>query len=283
MRSRASVATIGLVALTAILVAAGLSLAQPGRLHLSQLHWAMAVSSLENVTEIDERQAARAFDSPNTLIQNSPPLTREPAPAGWQSTSTERWASFARFAADVRGDQVPGYVKAVHYDNEAWAETPVGEQRHPGSYERRFCGLAHSHGWSCLTGPGQDLCGVLAHPAHERYAQCYLHLALAAKAARYADIVDIQAQALEARGARAYASFVGRAAAQARAANPEVMVLANLAPSPGAATISPSTMFACAHAVLPHVDGFYTTVNEGDGETMVSFLQLLDGLSLERS
>jgi hypothetical protein len=236
----------------------------------------MARSSLENVSAVDEAQAVRDFDSPTTLVQNSSPLRGEPTPPQWSGTNVDRWASFARFAEDVRGGLVPGYVNVVHYDNEAWGETPLGEQRHPGYYEMRFCDLAHRHGWSCYTGPAQDLCGVLAHPAGERYAQCYIRLNLAGKAARYADIVDIQAQALEVKGAKAYSNFLRRAADQARTANPKVIVLGNITPSPRGIAVSARSMLACARRSLPYVSGFYTTVNADDGAAMVSFLKLLD-------
>lgn len=276
MKPWAGLATLGAVACAAVLVTAGLSSAQTSTPFSAKLHWAMARSSLEHVSAVDPGQAARDFDSVNTLVQNSSPLSDRSTPPGWASKETDRWASFAQFAADVGQGAVPGFVKVVHYDNEAWPETPVSEQLHPAYYERRFCELAHRQGWLCYTGPGQDLCGVIAHPAGETYAQCYLGQNLAGKAARYADVVDIQAQALEAKGARAYASFLRRAAAQARAANPEVLVLGNIAPSPSERTISARSMYACAKAALPYVSGFYTTVGSGDGETMVSFLKLLD-------
>lgn len=277
MISRAGAFTVSVVALAASLTMVGLSSAgQEPATAGSKLRWAMARSSLENVASADAGQAARDFNTPSTLIQNSSPLREDPAPSGWDVASTDRWSSFSQFAADVRAGLVPGYVKVVHYDNEAWPETPPSEQRHPGYYQRRFCGLAHSHGWRCYTGPAQDLCGVLSHPAGETYAECYLDLGLAGKAARHADVIDIQAQALEVRGARAYGNFVRRAAAQARAANPEVTVLGNIAASPTGNHVSPRRMLACARAALPYVSGFYTTVNSGDGETMVRFLHLLD-------
>lgn len=277
MISRAGAFTVAVVALAVSLTMVGLSSAgQEPATAASKLQWAMARSSLENVASADAGRAATDFDTPTTLIQNSSPLREDPAPAGWDAASTDRWGSFAQFAADVRAGLVPSYVKVVHYDNEAWAETPPEEQLHPGYYQRRFCGLAHSQGWRCYTGPAQDLCGVLAHPAGETYAECYLDLELAAKAARYADVIDIQAQALEVRGARVYGNFVRRAAAQARAANPDVTVLGNIAASPTGNRVSPRKMLACAHAALPYVSGFYTTVNSSDGEAMARFLELLD-------
>ena len=274
--SPATLFTLVVIGLAAILVAAGLSAAAPAPTRASQLHWAMARSSLEHVSSADPVRAELDLDSPDTLVQNASPLDQNPTPTNWSTSSTEVWTSFARFAADVRAGTVPGYVRVAHYDDEAWAGTPLAEQRRPGYYQRRFCDLAHANDLDCYTGPAQDLCGVLDHPAHETYARCYLDLDLAGKAARYADVVDIQAQALEPRGARAYGTFLRRAAAQAHAANPDAIVLGNLAPSPGEATVPPSALAACARAALPYVSGFYVTVNAGEGEAMVAFLRLLD-------
>jgi hypothetical protein len=267
---------ISTASLFALLGPAGEASARPSRSPRSSLRWAMARSSLEHLDSADASQAQRSLDGPGTLVQNDPPLASDPTPAGWRATATERWGSYARFAADVAAGSVPSYVSVVHYDNESWSQTPPGEQLHPAVYERKFCSLAHRNGWRCYTGPGQDLCGALTHPAGETYARCYLDLDLAGEAARYADVIDIQAQALEPAGARAYGNFVRRAAAQARAANPNVVVLGNLSPSPNGTAVPARRLYSCAKAALPHASGFYTTVAAGEGAEMVKVLRLLD-------
>jgi hypothetical protein len=268
--------TIASVATAGALITAGLSSADPSGGSASRLHWAMARSSLEHIEAVDPARAQRNFDDPRTLVQNDPPLPADPVPAGWRATRTERWGSYARFAADVGAGSVPSFVSVVHYDNESWSQTPLAEQMHPAAYERKFCSLAHRNGWRCYVGPGQDLCGVLAHPREDDYARCYLDLNLAGQAARYADVIDIQAQALEPRGARAYGNFLRRAAAQARAANPNVVVLGNLSLSPDGQAVSAQRLFRCARASLPYVSGFYATVAGGEGEAMVELLKLLE-------
>jgi hypothetical protein len=268
-------AAIPLLAVAALGVGAMAS-AQPSQPAATSLHWAMASSSLQNIRSADAGQAARSFDSPSTIVQNLSPLGSSPVPDGWDSTGTALWRSYAQFAADVRAGNVPSYVEVAHYDNEAWPQTPEAEQRRPLYYERRFCALAHSEGLLCYLGPAKDLCNVLPQPRGDNNAQCYIDLNLAGKAARYADVIDIQAQTLEPSGARAYASFLRRTAAQAQAANPNVLVLGNLSPSPGDAQLSARQLYACAHAGLRYVSGFYTTVNAGDGEAMVSLLRRLD-------
>lgn len=261
----------------AVLVSVGLSAADPAAASHPRLHWVMARSSLEHLSAVDPALARQEVDAPGALVQNDPPLLDDPTPAGWSSTSTERWTSFEDFARDVAAGAVPSFVNAVHYDDESWAQTPLGEQLHPGAYQQRFCDLAHEHGWACVTGPGQDLCGVVAHPRGETYAQCYLHLDLAGKAARFADIVDVQAQALEGRGGHAYSNFIRRAAKQARAANPDVVVLANLSPSPSGGPVSPEQLAACAKASLAYVDGFYLTIPAGEAGPVAGAMRAVAG------
>jgi hypothetical protein len=239
------------------------------------LEWVMATSSLENLSAPGLEDAASRLDSARTVVQSDPP-PRDPRPEGWSVTRAEHFTSYATFAAAVEADQVPDYIETVHYDNESWAQTPSAEQAHPGLYERRFCALAHAHGWSCLTGPGQDLCGVLDHPQGDDYAHCYLDLDLAGKAAKSADIVDIQAQALEPRGPRAYSNFVRRAAAQARTANPDVRVLGNLSPTPDGTNVSARDIYRAAEAALPYVDGFYVTATDDTGVRMMAVVSRLE-------
>jgi hypothetical protein len=274
---RVGIATLTAMAAVGVLAAAAFSAAHStADPATGERAWAMARSSLEHLIEVDEGGAARILNSPRTLVQGAPPIGTDPSPSGWETTSTARWTSYAAFAADVAGGGVPGYIEVAHYDNESWPDTPLGEQRHPAAFERRFCALAHANGWRCLAGPGQDLCGILPHPRGDNYAHCYLDLELARKAARVADVVDIQAQALEPRGAHVYANFLRRAAAQARAADPTVTVLGNLSVSPSGHRVSTRRLLRCAKAALPFVDGFYLTVASGEGSEMMTALSRLE-------
>jgi hypothetical protein len=239
------------------------------------LEWVMARSSLENLSAPTSDAAASHLDSARTIVQSDPPAS-DPRPEGWTVSRAEHFTSYATFLAAAEADEIPGYIETVHYDNESWSQTPLVEQHRPGLYEKKFCSLAHSHGWSCLTGPGQDLCGVLDHPQGDDYAHCYLDLDLAGKAARSADVVDIQAQALEPRGERAYSNFIRRAAAQARAANPDVRVLGNLSPTPNGTTVSTQGIYRAARAALPYVDGFYVTATDDTGVRMMAVVSQLE-------
>src|SRR5439155_21540183 len=60
----------------------------------------------------------------------------------------------------------------------------------------------------------------------------YLRCEIAAEAARYADAYETQAQYLQ-RDPGRYAEFVSKTAAQAREANPDVVMLSGLSTHPG--------------------------------------------------
>src|SRR3954452_1442668 len=106
--------TIAAIGAALVLLGVGLSAAHPSVPDAPSLHWAMARSSLEHVADADSVLARRTFDGPATLIQNDAPLVADPSPGGWRTTSTEKWESFAEFAAAARNGEVPSYVRAVH-------------------------------------------------------------------------------------------------------------------------------------------------------------------------
>ena len=114
------------------------------------------------------------------------------------------------------------------YDYEKWRFTPEEEQRNPAAYVKKAADLVHAHNLLFLTAPAVNLVTVIA-PAENRNRmfETYLRLEIAADAARHADVIDIQAQRAE-RDTELYAGFVRQAAAQARQANPKVVVLAGI-------------------------------------------------------
>src|SRR5215469_7443166 len=241
--------------------------------------WEAASSSVANLAAVSPSLAAADPGAPGTLIQSTARITRNPVRPGYQSMPTERWASEARFAADVAAGAIPSYIQVAHYDNEKWSQTPLVEQQHPALYEMRFCQLAHAHGLLCATGPARDLCPV-AFPRSGSLDNCYLSNDLAGDAARYADYTDIQGQVNELRGTSAYAAFIASAAAQAKAANPRNITLGNLSATPAGRSVSPSAMSADARAAFgadaSHVAGFYLTITNAGAATTAQFLQLFN-------
>jgi hypothetical protein len=151
----------------------------------------------------------------------------------------------------------------VLYDPERWPRTPGVEQRDPATYLRRFAELAHAHGLRVIEAPARTLMAVAGancrRNAGETLERATLRCSLPASAARYADVVEIQSQVSQ-RDASAYASYVRTAAAQARAANPKVVVLAGLSTSPGDTAATSGELVAAAEAARGDVAGYYLSV-----------------------
>jgi len=196
---------------------------------------------------------------------------------GWGSAAPAvAWASEARFADDLAQGRIPQGVRVVMYDPEAWDATPVDEQMDPEEAMQRFESLARTHGYVVMITPHPSLVTVAgarcgAEPG-EAIDHAFLRCRIEADAARYADVVEVQAQYLEA-DAEAYHRFVAAAARQARAADPGVLVVSGLSTN---FAPDPSTLYAAWRSVLGTVDGHYLNVPHGRlPETALAFLRLV--------
>jgi hypothetical protein len=151
-----------------------------------------------------------------------------PAPTGMP---VARYRSLAQFEADARAGTVHKAFRWVLYDPESWPDTPPAEQADPCTAMQSFGQLAHSLGCRVILTPARDLALVpnAVNPKQpgEDITAWYLRTGMAGCAARFADVVDIQAQALTLDQA-AYGRFVAAACTQARAANPYAILLAGV-------------------------------------------------------
>jgi hypothetical protein len=197
-------------------------------------------------------QLSELFNNAHTYIVGSASNTAESANiSAWTSPQTItvtdlRPAGFSRGAA------------AVLYDVEDWALTPKAQQQNPAKYEAEGHRLARARGVVFIAAPAMDLVRVLDPNGSGTVAQRFLSLDLIGQAARNADVVDIQAQGLE--GSSQYTSFVTAAAAQAKAANPDVKVLAGLSTNPAGRTISAAVLARDAESVRGAVDGYWLNI-----------------------
>src|SRR5262249_2736068 len=98
--------------------------------------------------------------------------------------------------------------------------------------------------------PGEDRNGMF---------DTYLRLGIAADAARYADVFDIQAQRAE-RSTELYTTFVRQAAAQAREANPKVVVLAGISTNPNGQHVTADDLLRAIAATRDVVDGYWLNI-----------------------
>jgi hypothetical protein len=177
-----------------------------------------------------------------------------PPPTG---TPVARYRSLAAFEADARAGTIHKAFRWVLYDPESWPDTPQAEQVDPCAAMQSFGQLAHSLGYRVIHTPARDLALVpnASDPRQpgENITAWYLRTGMARCAARYADMVDIQAQALTVEHA-AYTGFVAAAVTQARAANPYAIQLAGVSTKYGTA----EEMAAAARAV--DVGGYWLNV-----------------------
>jgi hypothetical protein len=150
-------------------------------------------------------------------------------------------------------------VSAVLYDNEAWPFTPLQEQADPATYVAAAGTLVHQHGQQFASAPAVNLVKVIEPGFIGAVYDGYIQLNLAAISGRSADVYVIQAQGSE-NSTAVYSSFVHRAAAQARAANPTVTVLAGISTGPSGVTTTAAQILAAVRATQDTVDGYWLNI-----------------------
>ncbi len=181
----------------------------------------------------------------------------------------------AQAASDVGNGHLPAGTGAVVLDQEDWKGscqgsatcTPQSDLDNPVRYATEAAAATKRAGLTMIVTPALDLFsadGTL--PCSASYYQCYLSYDMAGKMAAIpgVDVIDVQAQSLETTPGT-YESFVRQASAQARKANPGIVVLAGLSTSPNtSASPTAGQLEQDASAVQPYVSGFWMNVPDGD-------------------
>jgi hypothetical protein len=178
---------------------------------------------------------------------------------GVSATPVVTFPSVASLRSALAAGGLPSGTQAVLYDPEAWPYTPPGEQHDPVAAATQAARLAHAHGLKIIVSPALDLTTVLAPGSPAPRWRAFLDLGIAGSMARVADAVEVQAQSLE-RDPAAYAAFVRDAAAQARAARPDVTVLAGLSTSPPGAAVGTQQITEAVRESQPDVDGYWLNI-----------------------
>jgi hypothetical protein len=169
------------------------------------------------------------------------------------------FSSVGELSQAVPGGQLPAGTSALLYDPEAWSFTPRAEQLDPASAARRARDIAHAHGLSLIVAPALNLTTLRPDPAGGPRWKQFLGLGLAGSIAKVTDVLEIQAQSLE-RSTGTYTEFVREVAAQARAANPRVAILAGLSTNPPGAPVTSQQLTAVIHATRGIVDGYWLNI-----------------------
>jgi len=148
--------------------------------------------------------------------------------------------------------------RAILYDPEAWARTPVAEQAHIAGAIASAGSAARNGGVVLLVSPGLDLAARL-DPSVLPSWRAYVALGLAADVGRAGGVLIVQAQSLE-RQASEYAAFVHATADQARAARPGTAVLAGISTNPSGAPVTLNELERAVEASRPYVNGYWLNI-----------------------
>jgi hypothetical protein len=175
------------------------------------------------------------------------------------ATPVVTFSSVAELRSEVSGGGLPPGTRAVLYDPEVWQFTPAAEQRDPVRAAAEAAELAHAHGLQLIVAPALNLTTVLDPGSSAPRWQRFLNVGLARAIARYADVIELQAQSLE-RDPAVYTAFVREAAAQARAGNPAVRVLAGLSTNPPGGPVGSQQLAAAIEATRSMVSGYWLNI-----------------------
>jgi hypothetical protein len=232
------------------------SLAQARSQSVKPLRWIINGPAL--ATFASDPTAVRFFAGAKPFVIQTAG-SRVSLPPSWNAVAVMVFPSYSSIKRAFDTGSVGSDVRAILYDNEAWQFTPDEEQRDFATYNEQAAALVHRHGLIFISTPAIDLVRVLAPNSSGRRYDTFLQLGVIGAAARYADVVDIQAQGSE-MGVNRYASFVREASAQARAANPNVEVLAGISTNPSGQRVNADVILRAIDATRDVVDGYWFNV-----------------------
>lgn len=246
--------------------------------------WMLSRTALAGVTA--NATVAKGLSS-DTVYQVSNPEATDTAVTSNAVISYHEYGG-AQAASDVNGGNLPAGTKAVVLDQEDWkgtcvgsaACTPQSDLDNPVKYATEAAAAAQKHGLTMIVTPGLDLFdGDGTLPCSSSLYQCYLSYNMAGKMAAIpgVDVIDLQAQSLET-DPSTYESFVMQASAQAKKANPKIVVLAGLSTSPNIPPPAPTTgqLETDASNVQSYVSGFWMNIPDGNN-TMAEKVMIAEG------
>jgi hypothetical protein len=214
--------------------------------------WIINTSAISKLTSAGATSTLinTAFNTADAYVTGNDPAIGVP---------TVDYASYQGITSAFTNGSLPGKYKALIYDNEHWQFTPVNEQVDPIYYEQLAANLAHAHGMLYVATPATDLVAATGTLVNNNEADTYLARNIAGNTARYADVIDIQAQNLETNLGN-FVHFVTTAAGQARLANPKVKVYVGLTTNPSGQQLTGSQLFTPYSAVTSYADGYWLNI-----------------------
>jgi hypothetical protein len=178
---------------------------------------------------------------------------------GLTTVPTQVFTSADSLVQAVDGGRLLAGVRAVLFDPEAWEFTPASDQSDPAAATARAAATAHAHGLYFIVSPALSLVTARTRATTAPRWQSFLSLGLAGAVAPHVDAIDLQGQSLI-RDPGEYRTFVSQAAAQARAANPGIVVLAGVSTNPTGAPLVPGDVPAAMRTVRSIVSGWWMNI-----------------------
>ena len=187
-------------------------------------------------------------------------LTFKDLPPGWKAIPIGAFKSLGDVRNALADNTLASQVRGIMYDYEKWRFTPEEEQKNPARYVKQAADIVHAYGLLFFTAPAVDLAPVQAPNSDRKHQdETYLRVGIAADAARYADVFVIQSQRFEL-DTTLYARFVKEAAAQARQANPKIIVLAGVSTQPSGQHVTANDILQAIDATRNFVDGYWLNI-----------------------
>ncbi len=211
-----------------------------------------------NSGSLNRSQDGFPVDSPCTFLVIGKQVSADYK--NWTAVPTKTITTIA----DVNEVVADPAVKAVLYDPEGWSMTPREEQADPASAACRAQTAVHNSGKAFIVTPAINLVRFIAPGSGSnsgRFA-AFEKTQTAARMAKCADIYEIQAQGAE-KDPGTFRKFVEAEAQQARAANPNVIVLAGISTNPMGQQVSATDVFKAVDSVRRTVDGFWLNIPAG--------------------
>lgn len=222
------------------------------------VRWIVNAGSLKrssNAIPVDVQR--RYFGTRCTFLTG---MARNPSYQDWNAINTMSITDASK-AEQCCGNEP---VRAILYDPEAWEFTPRDQQLHPAEYACKLAAIVHAQHRLLIVTPATNLIGVIdpsSKANHNRYDR-FVAVNIAGGMARCADVYEILAQGSEMNTAK-FSSYVHAIAAQARRANPNIVLLAGISTNPSGQKVTADGVYAAVKSVSDVVSGYWLNIPAG--------------------
>jgi len=247
----------------------------PPAVTISGLRWIVSQASYDRIAAAAPGLAGELLAARELIIVRTPAARAGPVPDG--AVPAELFRSYRDFAGQLRQGTIGAGVRVVVYDPESWPDTPRQERIDPMRYLALFARTATARGYRAVLAPGRDLTltegGACEKRRGERVGEAYVRCGIPRSAAG-APVFVIQAAPQEL-DLPALHRLVAASARQARAANPDVVVIATISTAPGGVPAGSAAMVRAAETMRPYVEGFMLNTTRATTPAALAFLRAL--------